>query len=221
MAAAPGSSLAGKDFVAAKEEVLSWIVQLNGPQRKSFMFDLVEQSDRCTRSILHAHLNPLTRVDFVSALPDKLAKHVLSFCDAKRLCTAAQVSRKWQNMADDDYLWHRMCAQHINRKCHKCGWGLPLVLSEVNDDGQRAKRLKRRWKDIYAERLIIERNWRKGSYNVRKLTGHAEGVTCVQFDDHRIVSGSYDQSLRIWDMRSGECIKVLEGHESSVRCLLR
>lgn len=30
-------------------------------------------------------------------------------------------------MADDDLLWRRMCGQHIDRKCEKCGWGLPLL----------------------------------------------------------------------------------------------
>jgi F-box/WD-40 domain protein MET30 len=30
-------------------------------------------------------------------------------------------------LADDDLLWRRMCGQHIERKCVKCGWGLPLL----------------------------------------------------------------------------------------------
>ena len=43
------------------------------------------------------------------------------------LCKAAQVSRKWREMADDDIVWMKICQQHIDRKCTKCGWGLPLL----------------------------------------------------------------------------------------------
>ena len=30
--------------------------------------------------------------------------------------------------------------------------------------------------------------------------------------DGRIVSGSLDETVRIWDASSGECVKVLSGH---------
>lgn len=40
---------------------------------------------------------------------------------------AAQVSKSWKALADDDLLWRTMCEQHIERKCEKCGWGLPLL----------------------------------------------------------------------------------------------
>ncbi|KAI9593798.1 quinon protein alcohol dehydrogenase-like superfamily [Syncephalis fuscata] len=43
------------------------------------------------------------------------------------LCRAAQVSSIWRHLADDDAVWRRICEQHIDRKCTKCGWGLPLL----------------------------------------------------------------------------------------------
>lgn len=33
------------------------------------------------------------------------------------------------------------------------------------------------------------------------------------------ISGSRDTTLRIWDIQSGTCSKVLTGHQASVRCL--
>ena len=33
------------------------------------------------------------------------------------------------------------------------------------------------------------------------------------------ISGSRDTTLRIWDLQSGTCSKVLTGHQASVRCL--
>ena len=41
--------------------------------------------------------------------------------------------------------------------------------------------LTRPWKDVYCERLTIERNWRRGRCTVRTLKGHTDGVMCLQF----------------------------------------
>ncbi|KAJ2890260.1 ubiquitin-binding SDF ubiquitin ligase complex subunit met30, partial [Coemansia aciculifera] len=67
------------------------------------------------------------RVDFMAAAPPDVSLKILSYLDAKSLCQAAQVSRTWAALANDDILWHRMCAQHIDKVCKKCGWGLPLL----------------------------------------------------------------------------------------------
>lgn len=31
------------------------------------------------------------------------------------------------------------------------------------------------------------------------LKSHTDGVTCLQFDDKVIVSGSYDRTVKLWD----------------------
>ncbi|KAJ2773910.1 ubiquitin-binding SDF ubiquitin ligase complex subunit met30 [Coemansia nantahalensis] len=67
------------------------------------------------------------RVDFLAAAPADISLKILSYLDATSLCQAAQVSRIWAALANADILWHRMCAQHIDKICRKCGWGLPLL----------------------------------------------------------------------------------------------
>ena len=37
-------------------------------------------------------------------------------------------------------------------------------------------------------------------------------------DGRRIVSGSEDNTLKVWDVATGECLATLEGHSSYVRC---
>ncbi|GAA5898195.1 F-box/WD repeat-containing protein [Sporobolomyces salmoneus] len=67
------------------------------------------------------------RLDPVELLPREVNLKIFGYLDAISLGRAAQVSRAWKGMADDDLLWRTMCEQHIERKCEKCGWGLPLL----------------------------------------------------------------------------------------------
>ena len=78
-------------------------------------------------SHLAAAANPLLRFDLIGTAPAEIAIRVFQYLDGKSLCHAAQVSRCWKKLADDDVVWQRMCMQHIDRKCKKCGWGLPLL----------------------------------------------------------------------------------------------
>eukprot|EP00111_Clytia_hemisphaerica_P007893 TCONS_00022917-protein len=54
---------------------------------------------------------------------------------------------------------------------------------------------------------------------VRKLQGHLEAVLAVQFDRKRVMSGSMDRTIRLWDARSGRNFYKLKGHQGGVRCI--
>ncbi|ODN76914.1 hypothetical protein L202_05489 [Cryptococcus amylolentus CBS 6039] len=287
-------------------------------------------------SHLSDSLVQIIRIDPFSLLPREISLRILGFLDAFSLGKAAQVSKLWKALADDDLLWRRMCGQHIDRKCEKCGWGLPLLerkrlrvelkdrspaeLVEHNhshdhEDGEsrlvtrdqvlsgaydhlspgqvglkscdspamylpspsgtsvpsskrpapdsalavnhasskkakfdntdsgldlrgrssnengaggltREVRLTRPWKTVYCERLMVERNWRKGRCNTKVLKGHADGVTCLQYHTALtnpsypvLITGSYDRTARVWNLESGEEVRVLRGHTHAVRAL--
>ena len=38
----------------------------------------------------------------------------------------------------------------------------------------------------------------------------------VSGDGKRVVSGSGDKTVRVWDVETGECLKVMEGHTNWV-----
>jgi division protein 1 len=40
----------------------------------------------------------------------------------------------------------------------------------------------------------------------RTLVGHTGPVTCLQFDNQNLVTGSLDHSVRIWDIRTGAMV---------------
>ncbi|KAK9432941.1 quinon protein alcohol dehydrogenase-like superfamily [Lipomyces doorenjongii] len=244
-------------------------------------------------SYVSSLLRELIRIDFVSALPPEISYKILCYLDASSLCKAAQVSKNWRKLADDDTVWHRMCEQHIDRKCTKCGWGLPLLerrrlreckkdiekrmenLSQqhasthgsgsltptdaasanakkrsidesnasdseetVSEDTQTSKRtrnsdmstlttqnvpagrLTRPWKDVYSERLKVEQNWRRGRYKLKVFNGHTDGIMCLQFDHSVLITGSYDTTVRVWDIETGKLLRILSGHVRGVRALM-
>ena len=40
-------------------------------------------------------------------------------------------------------------------------------------------------------------------------------------DGRRVVSASYDNTLKVWDVATGKCVATLEGHSLYVRCGVR
>ncbi|GAN09516.1 WD40 repeat-like protein [Mucor ambiguus] len=83
------------------------------------------------------------------------------------------------------------------------------------------------WQALYQNRLKIERRWKNGSCKVRMFPPancpvsdlHTEGIYCIQFDKEKMVTGSRDRTIKIWDIQTGRCKMTLRGHAGSVLCL--
>jgi hypothetical protein len=358
------------------------------PKRKIILEGILTMCCFSQLSHLSESLSQIIRVDPFSLFPKEVSLKVLGFLDAISLGKAAQVSRGWRELADDDLLWRRMCGQHIERKCTRCGWGLPLLErrrlrmeeqgkdqlhhqhqhqqsgehhgqhdghghhehsmlelrpianplgsgsnsaselrgekrtaahdpetqedtgtsnsalvtlpsvkrrrvdaeecsgsmnrmetssdSEVSEFGSRAGMVevpsasgrfmvaststskamavpmtttlpgmttrsgstlsvplpsprparRKPWKHVYCERLMVERNWRKGRPVERILKGHTNGVMCLQVQHNLstpsypvLITGSYDKTIKVWNLDTGEVVRTLLGHTRSVRAL--
>jgi F-box and WD-40 domain protein CDC4 len=55
---------------------------------------------------------------------------------------------------------------------------------------------------------------------LRSLVGHEGGVWALAARKDTLVSGSTDRTVRIWDLSTGRCTHIFDGHTSTVRCLV-
>ncbi|KAF9476601.1 WD40 repeat-like protein [Pholiota conissans] len=285
------------------------------PQRALILQGLLTMCCFSQLSLLTEQLAHLIRIDPFAVLPREVSLKILGYLDATSLCRAAQVTKRWKCLADDNILWRGICEQHIGQKCHKCGWGLPILekkrvyrpksrspcpsptalpsssssssspsslavptpsssssslkrsAANTPDHGAPppAKRMRsesqspkphdtalptvlqdpsstllapessqemagpsvtRPWKDVYSERMAIERNWRRGRCTVRTIKGHTDGVMCLQFNETLahpafpvLITGSYDRTVRVWNMETGQELQCMKGHTRAVRAL--
>lgn len=51
---------------------------------------------------------------------------------------------------------------------------------------------------------------------LRRLQGHRDNVSALSFspDGRYLASSSYDQTAKLWDLRTGQCLKTLQGHRN-------
>ncbi|KAJ2831533.1 SCF ubiquitin ligase complex subunit cdc4, partial [Coemansia furcata] len=80
--------------------LISTYEQLPGPVQAYLLFQLLRRTPRPTLQFAAQTVLPVLHRDFVGALPAEVAHHALRFMDARTLCRAACVSRRWRAVAD-------------------------------------------------------------------------------------------------------------------------
>lgn len=144
---------------------------------------------------------PLLELSLVSILPSEILLHIFSFMSPTDVCVgASRVNQKWHTIAYDNLLWRNICIQK--------GIEVPAQVD-----------LKKDARTNYMQGYRRVQNWSRGKYKATPLAGHKEIVWSVLFDGDRIVSGSEDMSIKIWEAESGMCLNTLKGHKNGVICL--
>ncbi|CAG8563730.1 15027_t:CDS:2 [Funneliformis mosseae] len=76
------------------------------------------------------------------------------------------------------------------------------------------------YKAIYRRHYLMRQNWLHGRHKHISFPGHGNNVvTCLQFDSEKIISGSDDQCINVYDTATGRLINRLVGHDGGVWAL--
>uniref|UniRef100_A0A8C5XIU0 F-box domain-containing protein n=1 Tax=Microcebus murinus TaxID=30608 RepID=A0A8C5XIU0_MICMU len=161
---------------------------------------------------INSYLKPMLQQDFITTLPeqglDDKAENILSYLDARSLCAAELVCKEWQQVISEGMLWKKLIERMVRIDplwkglSERRGWDQYLSL----------------YPKIIQDIETIESNWWCGRHNLQRIQCQSEnskGVYCLQYDDEKIINNS----IKIWDKTSLECLKVLTGHTGSVLCL--
>ncbi|KRY20950.1 F-box/WD repeat-containing protein 7 [Trichinella patagoniensis] len=259
---------------AAVPVVVHWIKQfqeLSVSDKSLALSELVKNCDLNELRNLHDTIQPYFQRDFISLLPADVSLYILSFLPPQDLLTASLTCKSWRALTEDHHLWKNIC-QRMN---------VFVPEREEISISKSSSNSSCLWKRCYLRHCAVELNWRRGSpirelflrghdehvitclqvWNGRivsgsdddtlkvwctatgkvmcnptvasdttvvvrfqcllTLTGHSGGVWSSQVseDGSRIVSGSTDRTVKVWDSETGECIHTLYGHTSTVRCL--
>jgi len=199
----------------------------------NFVKELILTMHHHQHGAVNAFLKPMLQRDFISLLPNKgldhVAENILSFLDARSLCAAELVSKEWNRVISEGMLWKKLIERKVNTDslwrglAERREWIQFLFKPKPGESHRDHSFYRMLYPSIIKDIENIEDNWRGGKHNLQRINCRSEnskGVYCLQYDDHKIVSGLRDNTIKMWDRQTlQQHNKVLTGHTGSVLCL--
>ncbi|KAG2346477.1 hypothetical protein BDR05DRAFT_878067 [Suillus weaverae] len=133
--------------------------------------------------------------DIVSFLAPEIALQILRKLSVKEVVRAGLVSKKWYTATRDPALWRWHC----------------LRLTANDPVRVRTPAKLEGWYPLYRSLHHRESNFAHAlPQSIRFLNGHTNFCTTLLLRGKRLISGSYDETIRFWDIDTGEMKKCLQ-----------
>jgi F-box and WD-40 domain protein 1/11 len=139
-------------------------------------------------------------------LATELMEHIFSLLDARSLLDAGLVSRKWRSVSQSQPIWRQVFLQQFDTR--------QPAYQSLRIPGLGKKAPGQDFKKLYQVRTLIDKRWENGEAAAIYLNGHKDSVYCVQFDEHKIITGSRDNTIRVWDAHTYQCLRKLGPHNN-------
>ncbi|XP_026681183.1 F-box/WD repeat-containing protein 11 [Diaphorina citri] len=194
-------------FASEKEMCFKYFDKWSEQDQIDFVENLLSRMCHYQHGHINTYLKPMLQRDFISLLPSEYScEFVRTLNGHKRGIACLQyrdrlvVSGSSDNTIRIQYLFKPKPGESHPDHCSYRSL-FPKIIQDIES---------------------IENNWRMGKFLLQRINCRSEnskGVYCLQYDDHKIVSGLRDNTIKVWDRVSLQCIKVLTGHTGSVLCL--
>lgn len=219
-------------FGQEREICMKLFEKWSEPEQVHFVEQLLARMCHYQHGHINAYLKPMLQRDFISLLPkkglDHVAESILSYLDAESLTAAELVCKEWHRVISEGMLWKKLIERKVRTDsvwrglAERRGWIQYLFKPRPGESHPNHNFYRNLYPKIVKDIDSIDNNWRMGRFNLQRINCRSEnskGVYCLQYDDQKIVSGLRDNTIKIWDRNSLQCIKVLTGHTGSVLCL--
>ncbi|KAL4795591.1 WD40-repeat-containing domain protein [Aspergillus venezuelensis] len=183
------SGAAARAAAAAQNEMFRKMEQMKLPQDSESGIGIVLQ-DRFDSS---DYLPDVVRRDPVAFFPTEVMSQVLSYLDPESLLKSGIVSRAWREQASSQHIWRHVFLTCFGDRRPAGGAG------KKPSSGLGKSSFQQDWKKLYLVRRTLESRWKEGKAAAIYLQGHTDSVYCVQFDEDKIITGSRDRTIRVWD----------------------
>ncbi|OOQ87907.1 F-box and WD40 domain protein [Penicillium brasilianum] len=161
--------------------------------------DLRDPSEICNTEL------DIIRIDPVSYLPSEVMTHVLSYLDPASLMEAESVSHSWHRQASSPHVW-----KHAFRGAYPRRPASATATKKKQSVGLGKSIPNQEWKRMFFVRRALEQRWKEGKAAAIYLHGHQDSVYCAQFDEDKIITGSRDRTIRVWDAHyPWSCRKII------------
>ncbi|KAI8337030.1 WD40-repeat-containing domain protein [Chlamydoabsidia padenii] len=157
----------------------------------SFLSRLYRGSPPCK---VNPHHDPLRQ------LPSELLIQLVSYLDLPSVLQLSSTSQFYHCLCDpsNHYLWHALYQSHYPH--HQAKTIAYYAL----------------FRDLYS----LDRRIHAGQAQSHYLVGHQDSVYCLAWiNPHQVLSGSRDQTIKLWDVDQRKCLVTRQHHLGSVLCL--
>ena len=149
----------------------------------------------------------VVRLDPVHFLAAELVEQIFRCLDPTSLLRAESVSREWSLHAKSPSAWRHVFRREYSAPSACTSSALSLTPRAAVGVGKGSP--DQHWRKMYLVRCAIDKRWAKGEAAAIYLNGHKDSVYCVQFDEHKIITGSRDRTIRVWDTHTYQCVKKI------------
>lgn len=133
--------------------------------------------------------------DIIGNLAPDLTFKIFKFFSVPELLSVEAVSKKWQGMVHVPALWKVHC----------------LRITATDPIPLKAPPTSAGWEPLYRSLHHRESNFKNAlPQSIRFLNGHTNFCTTLLLRGKRLISGSYDETIRFWDIETGEMKRCLQ-----------
>ncbi|KAJ8311029.1 hypothetical protein KUTeg_011413 [Tegillarca granosa] len=192
-------SVSIEDLPEEGQSLIHWYTNdWSDVRRNEFLHKFVLKLDPRQHYFISTFLSVRQQRDFIALLPEKIALKILRYLSPLQILHCTEVCKAWNIIANSNSLWRYKC-KFIDIK-------VPIT-SHPN------------WKHIYRDNMYLAINWKNGTCRVSELKGHTAEVESIVFNETMLASGSQDRTIKLWDIKSGNLLQTLKGHDKGVWCL--